>query len=135
MRKMEWWVFSLFAILLVGCGHSHSVAPSVRPQAFELQDQILDPAVPSLLKANYLMRPDGGERRVLRQLMHEMQQARHLIDEAHARRDTQARVRVDYARLALEFDQILLGLRRTLSATETTPREAPGISGEYHLYE
>ncbi len=135
MRQVGWVVAPLLAIVLAGCGHSRAMVAETYQVPSDPRNRVMDSAFPSLLSANYLLRPDGGERRVLRQLMHEMQQARHLIDEAHARRDAQARVRVDYARLALEFDQILLGLRRTLSATETTPREASGISGEYRLYE
>lgn len=93
-------------------------------------------AVPfSTLATNYLVRPDTGERRILRQLVHELQLNRHLIDEAYAHRDEHARVRVDYARLSAEFNQMISGLQQILAATETAPRDSDAIWGEYRTYE
>ena len=109
---------------------SHSREPShvVRPRP-------IDHSASSELVPDYLVRPDTGERQVLGQLLHELQLVRHLIDDAYARRDERARVRVDYVRLADEFDRILIGLRRTLTVAETTPRDRMDITGDYQLYE
>ena len=89
----------------------------------------------AVLEPDYLARPDAGERRILGQLLRELQLVRYLIDEAHARRDGHGRVRIDYARLSAEYDQIIVGLRRTLAAAETAPREPADITGDYQLYE
>lgn len=83
----------------------------------------------------YLVRPDSGERRVLQQLLHELRLCRNLIDEAYAQRDERARVRVDYARLAADFNSVLAGIQQTLAATETAPRGPDAVRGEYRLYE
>ena len=83
----------------------------------------------------YLVRPDSGERRILQQLLHELRLCRSLIDDAYAQRDEQARVRVDYARLAADFNSVLAGIQQTLAATETAPREPGQVRGEYRLYE
>ena len=83
----------------------------------------------------YLTRPDSGERRILRQLLHELRLSRNLIDDAYAHRDEDARVRVDYARLAADFNSVLAGIQQTLAATETSPREPQSVRGEYRLYE
>lgn len=83
----------------------------------------------------YLTRPDSGERRILRQLLHELRLSRNLIDDAYAHRDEDARVRVDYARLAADFNSVLAGIQQTLAATETSPREPRQVRGEYRLYE
>ena len=92
------------------------------------------PSAPRL-GADYLVRPDTGERRILRQLLHELQLSRSLIDDAYAHRDEHARVRVDYVRLSAEFNQVIAGLQQTLAATETAPRGPDAIQGEYRLYE
>ena len=83
----------------------------------------------------YLVRPDSGERRILQQLLHELRLCRSLIDDAYAHRDDRARVRVDYGRLAADFNSMMAGLQQTLAATETAPREPGQIRGEYRLYE
>jgi len=122
-------------VVLSACGYSHPVASVSRFDEARVPERITGHSSFSSMAANYLVRPDSGERQVLRQFLHELQLARHLIDEAYARRDDRGRVRVDYTRLSLEFDQILLGLRHTLNATETAPRDAQAIRGEYRLYE
>ena len=76
-----------------------------------------------------------GERRILQQLLHELRLCRSLIDDAYAHRDDRARVRVDYGRLAADFNSMMAGLQQTLAATETAPREPGQIRGEYRLYE
>ena len=91
--------------------------------------------ISSVLAADYLVRPDTGERRILRQLLQELQLSRHLIDDAYAHRDEHARIRVDYARLSAELNQMIAGLQQTLAATETAPGEPNAIRGEYRVYD
>ena len=90
---------------------------------------------PPAFAPGYLVRPDSGERRILQQLLHELRLCRNLIDEAYAQRDERARVRVDYARLAADFNSVLAGIQQTLAATETAPRGPEAVRGEYRLYE
>ena len=96
------------------------------------------PAAPASSPAfapGYLVRPDSGERRILQQLLHELRLCRSLIDDAYANRDDRARVRVDYARLAADFNSVLSGIQQTLAATESSPRDPHQVRGEYRLYE
>ena len=137
MKHAEWLISATVALLVTGCEMLHYAVPV--PHSRELghvpRPRLIDHSAPSALVPDYLVRPDTGERQVLGQLLHELQLARHLIDDAYARRDEHARVRVDYARLADEFDRIMVGLRRTLTVAETTPRDRMDITGDYQLYE
>ena len=137
MRHAEWLTSVTAALLLTGCGmlhHAVSVSQFRDPEDVPQEGPSSHSASPSLIPG-YLVRPDTGERRVLGQLLHELQLARHLIEDAYERRDERARVRVDYARLADEFDRIVTGLRRTLAVAETAPRDHSDITGDYQLYE
>ena len=131
MKHVEW-LAGVAAALLTGCTMLHHAVPISQPRE-------PDGALPSRpfghSTPGYLVRPDTGERRILGQLLRELQLVRHLIDDAHARRDEHGRVRIDYARLSAEYDQIIVGLRRTLAAAETAPREPADITGDYQLYE
>lgn len=137
MKYAEWLTGMTMALLLTGCATSHRAVPVSQPRELDgvRWSKTVDHSAPSALMPDYLVRPDSGERRVLGQFLRELQLARHLIDDAYARRDEHARVRVDYARLADEFDRIVAGLRRTLTVTETTPRDRMDITGDYQLYE
>ena len=123
MRHAEWLVGAIAALLVAGCGMMHHAVPVSQPRESSgiPRSKPADHSAFSIPAADYLVRPDTGERQVLGQLLHELQLMRHLIDDAYARRDEHARVRVDYARLADEFDRIVTGLRRTLAVTETAP--------------
>ncbi len=137
MKHAEWLMGPIAALLVTGCGVLHHAVPvsQSRESSGVPRSRLVDHSAFSLPAANYLVRPDTGERQVLGQLLHELQLVRHLIDDAYARRDERARVRVDYARLADEFDRIVTGLRRTLTVTETAPRDRLDITGDYQLYE
>ncbi len=136
-RYAEWLAGALLALLAAGCGKSHDPVPVSQPRELDPapRARLVDHSASSALVPDYLTRPDTGERRILGQLLHELRLARHLIDEAHARRDERARVRVDYARLADEFDRIMTGLRRTLAVSETAPRDSVDITGDYRSHE
>ena len=137
MKHAEWLIGSTVALLVTGCEMLHHAVPvsQLRESSSIPRSRLIDHSAFSRLTPDYLVRPDTGERQVLGQLLHELQLVRHLIDDAYARRDERARVRVDYARLADEFDRIITGLRRTLTVTETTPRDRLDITGDYQLYE
>ena len=137
MKHAEWLISSTAALLVTGCEMLHYAVPV--SQSRELshipRPRLIDHSALPVRTPDYLIRPDMGERQVLGQLLHELQLARHLIDDAYARRDERARVRVDYVRLVDEFDRIMIGLRRTLTVAETTPRDRMEITGDYQLYE
>lgn len=137
MKHAEWLIGSTVALLVTGCEMPHHTVPvsQFRESDGIPRSRLIDHSAFSMPTPDYLVRPDTGERQVLGQLLHELQLVRHLIDDAYARRDERARVRVDYARLADEFDRIVMGLRRTLTVTETTPRDRLDITGDYQLYE
>lgn len=137
MRHAEWLIGTTVALLVTGCGVSHHAVPvsQLRESSSISRPRLVDHSAFSMPTPDYLVRPDTGERQVLGQLLHELQLVRHLIGDAYARRDERARVRVDYARLTDEFDRIVMGLRRTLTATETAPRDRLDITGDYQLYE
>ncbi len=135
MKHVGWWIGAM--VLTAGCS---APVPTNPTAPYWGRDDIYRPQPHDSLGAlqedpQYLTRSDQGERRILGQLLHELRLARHLIDEAHARRDVHGRVRIDYVRLASEFDRILMGLRRTLAAVETAPRDPMEITGDYQLYE
>lgn len=137
MKHAEWLIGATMALLLTGCEMLHRAVPVSQPQESDgiRRSGLIGHSTSSALLPDYLVRPDSGERQVLGQLLRELQLARHLIDDAYARRDEHARVRVDYARLVDEFDRIVVGLRRTLTVTETAPRDRMDITGDYQLYE
>ena len=137
MRHAEWLIGTTAALLVTGCGMLHHAVPVSQPRELGHvpQSELIDHSASSVPTPDYLVRPDVGERQVLGQLLHELQLARHLIDEAYARRDERARVRVDYVRLADEFDRVMIGLRRTLTVAETAPRDRMDITGDYQLHE
>ena len=137
MKHAEWLIGTTVALLVTGCEMLHHTVPvsQFRESSSTPSSRPIDHSAFSMPTSNYLVRPDTGERQVLGQLLHELQLVRHLIDDAYARRDERARVRVDYARLADEFDRIVTGLRRTLTVTETAPRDRFDITGDYQLYE
>lgn len=135
MKHVEW-LAGAAAVLLTGCTMLHHAVPISQPrEPGGIAPRSFGHSTSSALTPDYLVRPDTGERRILGQLLRELQLVRHLIDDAHARRDGHGRVRIDYARLSAEYDQIIVGLRRTLAAAETTPREPADITGDYQLYE
>lgn len=137
MKHAEWLIGTMLALLVTGCGmlqYAVPVSPSREPSHIP-RPRPVNHSASSAFVPDYLVRPDTGERQILGQLLHELQLTRHLIDEAYARRDEHARVRVDYVRLADEFDRIVTGLRRTLTVAETTPRDRMDITGDYQLYE
>lgn len=137
MKHAEWLIGTTVALLVTGCGMLHQAVPvsQFRESGGTPRSRPIDHSAFSIPTPDYLVRPDTGERQVLGQLLHELRLIRHLIDDAYARRDERARVRVDYARLADEFDRIVTGLRRTLTVTETAPRDRLDITGDYQLYE
>ena len=137
MKHAEWLIGTTAALLVTGCEMLHHTVPvsQFRESSGTPSSRPIDHSAFSISTPDYLVRPDTGERQVLGQLLHELQLVRHLIDDAYARRDERARVRVDYARLADEFDRIVTGLRRTLTVTETAPRDRFDITGDYQLYE
>ena len=137
MRHAGWLAAVIVALLLQGCQSAPQETSVLQPRRLESVSPVLagDHSASHAARADYLVRPDTGERQILRQLVHELQLARHLIDDAYTRRDEHARVRIDYARLADEFDRIVSGLRRTLTVTETAPRARMDITGEYQSYE
>ena len=137
MKHAEWLIGTTVALLVTGCEMLHHAVPvsQFRESGGTPRSRPIDHSAFSIPTSDYLVRPDTGERQVLGQLLHELQLVRHLIDDAYARRDERARVRVDYARLADEFDRIITGLRRTLTVTETAPRDRLDITGDYQLYE
>ena len=137
MKHAEWLIGTTMALLATGCEMLHHTVPVSQSRELNSTPRLgtVDHSASLVLAPDYLVRPDTGERQVLGQLLHELQMVRHLIDDAYARRDERARVRVDYARLADEFDRIVIGLRRTLTVTETAPRDRMDITGDYQLYE
>ena len=137
MKHAEWLIGALAALLMTGCSTLKYPVPVSQPRELghDSRPRLIDHSAASASVPDFLARPDTGERQVLGQLLHELQLARHLIDDAYARRDQRARVRVDYARLTDEFDRIIVGLRRTLAVAETTPRDRLEITGDYQLYE
>ena len=137
MKHAEWLIGAIVVTLVTGCEMLHNAVPVSHSREFSHvpRPRPINHSASSVLTPDYLVRPDTGERQVLGQLLHELQLVRHLIDDAYARRDERARVRVDYVRLADEFDRIMVGLRRTLTVAETTPRDRMDITGDYQLYE
>ena len=140
MTYAEWLIGATAALLVPGCEMFHHAVPASQPWELDGVPRTIPSdhsasSASSVLIPDYLVRPDTGERQILGQLLHELQLARHLIDEAYTRRNERARVRVDYARLADEFDRIVVGLRRTLTVAETAPRDRMDITGDYQLYE
>ena len=137
MKHAEWLWGVTVASLVSGCGLSVLGEPSVttRPISADVRTDVPGHSASPLITPDYLVRPDTGERRILYQLLQELKRCRHLIDNAYTRRDREARLRIDYARLATEFNQIMIGLQRSLTAVDTAPRGHTDITGDYQLYE